>query len=135
MIFWISLAVLIIGIGLIILSYKIDSCDVGYIGTITIIIGILATLVLGTTTIIVNCNSQGTLIELQERYTAINTKITTEIYTDKFDINDKDIITEIYEYNKEVKYGKHYQKDFWIGIFVPNIYDELETIDYNVVEN
>lgn len=137
MILWISLVVLIIGIILIIiannLAYNMFE-KIIYIGGISLGIGIIATIVSVVTIIYVACNSQSTLIELQERYTAINTKISTEIYTDKLDINDKDIITEIYEYNKDVKYGKHYQKDFCIGIFVPNIYDELETIDYNVVE-
>lgn len=134
MLFWICLSVLGIGIGLRVLSDKIDSyiCDV--INSIVLTIGTITTLILSIAAIIINCNSQGKLIELQERYTAINTKISTEIYIDKLDINNKDIIDEIYEYNNDVKYGKYYQKDFWIGMFVPNIYDELEAIDYNVIK-
>ena len=134
MLFWISLAVLVLGIVIGIIGDIIDSEVITDIGIAGILIGFTASLIMIIFIIVNNCKSYSKLIELQERYTAINTKISTEIYTDKFDINDKDIVDEIYEYNKDVKYGKHYQKDFWIGIFVPNIYDELETIDYNVIE-
>lgn len=134
MLFWISLAVLVLGIVIGIIEDIIDSEVITDIGIAGIFIGFTASLIMIIFIIVNNCKSYSKLIELQERYNAINTKLSTEIYTDKFDINDKDIVDEIYEYNKDVRYGKHYQKDFWIGIFVPNIYDELETIDYNVIE-
>ena len=134
MLFWISLAVLVLGIVIGIIGDIIDSEVITDIGIAGIFIGFTTSLIMIIFIIVNNCKSYSKLIELQEKYNAINTKISTEIYTDKFDIDDKDIVDEIYEYNKDVKYGKHYQKNFWIGIFVPNIYDELETIDYNVIE-
>ena len=134
MLFWISLAVLVLGIVIGIIGDIIDSEVITDIGIAGILIGFTASLIMIIFIIVNNCKSYSKLIELQEKYNAINTKISTEIYTDKFDIDDKDIVDEIYEYNKDVKYGKHYQKNFWIGIFVPNIYDEIETIDYNVIK-
>ena len=48
--------------------------------------------------------------------------------------NDKDnpyLGVEIATYNKEVLWHQQYQKDFWIGPFIPNIYDDMKLIETN----
>ena len=41
------------------------------------------------------------------------------------------LIEDIVEWNKDIKFGKEFQHDKWIGIYVPNIYDDFEEIDVN----
>ena len=41
------------------------------------------------------------------------------------------IIEDIVEWNEDVKFGKEFQHDKWIGIYIPNIYDDFEEIDVN----
>jgi len=43
---------------------------------------------------------------------------------------NKEVIDEIQDWNENITYYKNIQKDFWVGIFVPNVYDQFETIDY-----
>lgn len=48
--------------------------------------------------------------------------------------NDKDnpyLGEKIAEYNEEIIWGKRYQEDFWIGPFIPNIYDDMKLIETN----
>ena len=41
------------------------------------------------------------------------------------------LIEDIIEWNKEIRFGKEFQHDKWIGIYIPNIYDDFEEIDVN----
>ena len=48
--------------------------------------------------------------------------------------NDKDnpyLGEKIAEYNEEILRGQRYQRDFWIGPFIPNIYDDMKLIEIN----
>ena len=48
--------------------------------------------------------------------------------------NDKDnpfLGEKIVEYNEEITWGQRYQRDFWIGPFIPNIYDDMKLIETN----
>lgn len=48
--------------------------------------------------------------------------------------NDKDnpyLGEKIAEYNEEILRGRRYQEDFWIGPFIPNIYDDMKLIEIN----
>lgn len=43
---------------------------------------------------------------------------------------DNPYITEnIIEWNKELIFNQKYQKDFWIGPYISNIYDDYKTIE------
>lgn len=60
---------------------------------------------------------EDTRIHLQEQY---------KVYT-----SDTSVVlaSDIAEYNAKIISGKKYQKNFWIGAFIPNIYDEFELIE------
>ena len=48
--------------------------------------------------------------------------------------NDKDnpyLGEKIAEYNEEILRGQRYQRDFWVGPFIPNIYDDMKLIEIN----
>lgn len=43
-------------------------------------------------------------------------------------VGHKELFNEIREWNKELAYNKKCERNFWIGIFVPNIYSDIEPL-------
>ena len=64
----------------------------------------------------------------KETYLALNYKIETEYRKNNYNQQTKETIDEIQEWNEYVAYHKNIQNDFWVGIFYPDIYDELKRI-------
>lgn len=68
--------------------------------------------------------------KLKETYNALTYKVESDACRDEFGLLNKEIIDEIQEWNEDITYSKNIQRNFWIGIFIPNVYDQFETIDY-----
>ena len=84
--------------------------------------------------LVCNCGAKGTLAAQREKYKAIIYKVETESYRDEFGVINKDYIDEIQSWNEGLAYDKAVQRNFWIGIFIPNIYDEFETIELDSIK-
>lgn len=146
MLFWLCLIVLIVGIGLVIVGkmewfdtrnknklrkflYKND-CTIKSFGWVTVVIsGIIMVIMI----FVFACAYIGVNAQVErnkERYNAITYKVESGACRDEFGLLNKEVIDEIQDWNEDVTYYKIFQKDFWVGIFVPNIYDQFETIDY-----
>lgn len=83
--------------------------------------------------IIISVNQIGNRASLesnQERYNALIYKVESDSYRDNLGLLNKEVIDEIREWNEDLAFSKSNQRDFWIGIFIPNIYDDFEKIDY-----
>lgn len=65
-----------------------------------------------------------------EIYNAIEYKVTSGACRDEFGLLSKEVIDEVQNWNKDVRYYQTMQNDFWVGIFYPNVFDQFETIDY-----
>lgn len=83
-------------------------------------------------TLINQFGAKGIEAELIQKYEALKYKIENESYRDEIGLRDKEVIDEIQAWNEDISYKKTVQKDFWIGVLYPNIYDQFETIDYNI---
>ena len=57
-------------------------------------------------------------------------KIESNSCRDEFGLLSKELIDEVQEWNQDVRYYQKIQRNFWVGIFYPNVYDEFETIDF-----
>lgn len=66
----------------------------------------------------------------KEIYEGIKYKVTSESCRDEFGLLSKEVVDEVQEWNKDVKYYQAIQDNFWVGIFYPNVFDQFETIDY-----
>lgn len=84
--------------------------------------------------IVSNCSAKGYLVANQEKYKSLIYKVETEEVRDEFGIINKEYIDEIQRWNEDVVKYKAMQRDFWIGIFYPNIFDEFETIDLEDIQ-
>lgn len=67
--------------------------------------------------------ASATKAEMRQEYKALVYKVNTESARDEFGVRNKDIIDEVQEWNTNLAFEKNAQRDFWVGIFVPNIYD------------
>ena len=70
----------------------------------------------------------------REQYKAITYKIESDACRDEFGLLNKEVIDEIQEWNKDVRFYQNIQNNFWLGIYYPNVFDEFETIDYESFE-
>lgn len=137
MLFWITIIVLLVGIGLWIYGKKTyfhnegNVCFVGFM--VSVIFGII-TLVMLVCIIANNFGLDAQIASHKARYEALTYKITADSYRDCFGILNKSVIDEVQDWNEDVVYYKNIQDDFWVGIFYQNIYDEFETIEYEKFE-
>lgn len=83
--------------------------------------------------IAVNAGGAGRYIALKKEYEALVCKARTEEARDEFGLLSKDYVDEIQEWNVSIASLKKLQRDFWIGIFYPNIYDDIDTIDLSEI--
>lgn len=141
MLFWTFVIILLVGIGLIIAGTREWSRDkhefLYYHDESILCTGIVAT-VISTLIIfgmlcvisITHISASADLAKYQETHKALTYKLESEACRDELGLLSKSVIDEIQDWNESIVRKKNFQKDFWIGIFYPNIYDEFETIDY-----
>lgn len=55
-------------------------------------------------------------------------------YDNDNDVGKKELIREIQDWNSDLAFYQSIQRDFWIGVFVPNIYDQFEFIELDKTE-
>lgn len=124
MLFWIFVILFIIGL----VITKTDCVE--YLGELLAVIGGIA-VVISLIIITLEYTTIDSCLEAnREIYKAITYKVESDACKDELGLLSKDVIDEIQEWNKDVRYYQNIQDNFWIGIFYPNVYDEFETIDY-----
>lgn len=80
--------------------------------------------------IISHSNVEARLEQRRETYDALIYKMESTTCRDEFGFFSKEVIDEVQEWNKDVRYYQTVQDDLWVGIFYPNVFDEFKTIDY-----
>lgn len=131
MLFWIFVAILIIGI-ICLIAYRNTSvddwCDI--LGMALTIIGIITLIV--SIIIIANnyCGIDGYIAKHQARHESLTYQYENDIYDNDNDLGKKELMNEIREWNEDLARYREIQDDFWIGIYVPNIFDQFDFIEY-----
>ena len=135
MIFWIFVIALVIGIILFALS---ENCSFFYswdlFAIVDICISIITVVVMGVIIAETHVTANGEKLANEQRYDSLIYKADTESIRDEFGIINKEYIDEVQAWNEDVVKYKEWQRDFWIGIFIPNIYDDFETIDLENIQ-
>lgn len=146
MLFWIPVMVLLLLLISVVITKSIkasiDTKPVLYLKKLNILhkintilsIVIIVVLILSAIVITNNWCLSADKVRLQETQSALIYKAKSQNIRDKFGITNKDYIDEVQKWNSDIKMYKALENDFWIGIFVPNIYSEFETIDYSDVK-
>ena len=79
---------------------------------------------------IMYCGLNGTVDQLYERERALTYKVESGACRDELGLLSKEVIDEVQAWNESLIRNKRLQDDIWLGIFVPDIYDQYELIDY-----
>lgn len=109
-------------------------CDVretlAFIFTIiSVITGIVAAIMI-IIAIIVNTGTEGKLESDKQLYNALVYQLENNLYENDNDIGKKELYSEVVSWNRYVAKGNKLQHDMWIGIFTPNIFDDLQLIEF-----
>ena len=124
MLFWIFVILIVIGV---IVICKFEEIDfIGAIMTATGILGFLASLIV---LIASYAGIDGKVERLQTRYETLVYQYENDIYDNDNDLGKRDLIEDIREWNEDLSAKQANQNDFWIGIFIPDIYDQFEYIE------
>lgn len=67
--------------------------------------------------------------KLQVTYESLTYQLENDLYDNDNDFGKKELYDQITKYNQDVFTGKRMQRNFWSGVFTPNIYDNLELIE------
>lgn len=96
----------------------------------------LCTLVVGVSLLVISAISFATnyigtdaaIAKWETHYESLTYQLENNLYDNDNDIGKKDLMDEIREWNEDLAYRKAIQRNFWVGIYYPNIYDNLEFI-------
>ena len=121
MIFWIVLAVLIIGI---VWYRKTD----GIPQLLMIVFGTAATIVALVGMFICYSSVDGYVRSNEMRYESLVYQYENGLYDKDNDFGKKELMSEIQKWNEDLASNKVMQDNLWFGIFIPNVYDQFEFI-------
>ena len=137
MILWISIAITIISVIVINISFNKfrDFWDV--IGSISIALAVLffiISVVLGVIAISASVGSESYLASMQEKRNALVYQLENDLYDNDNDLGKKELYSEIIEYNCDVAKGKIMQDNIWVYNLYADVYDDLELIEFDEEE-
>ena len=137
MILWISIAITIISVLVLIISLNKFSNFWDVINFISIALSILffiISAVLGVIAISASVGSESYLASMQEKRNALVYQLENDLYDNDNDIGKKELYSEIIEYNCDVAKGKIMQDNIWVYNLYPDVYDDLELIEFDEEE-
>lgn len=73
-------------------------------------------------------NLKGTLLKIHQRYESLTYQYENDIYNNDNDLGKRDLMDDIQKWNEDLAWYREAQNDFWIGVFIPDIYDQFEYI-------
>lgn len=76
-----------------------------------------------------NVGSDAKIAEYQARYDSLVYQYENDIYDNDNDLGKRDLMEDIEAWNTDLAYHKQIQRNFWVGIFYPNIYDYFDFIE------
>ena len=137
MILWISIAITIISVIVLIISFNKFSNLWDVITSISIVLTVLLFIisaVLGVIAISASVGSESYLASMQEKRNVLVYQLENDLYDNDNDIGKKELYSEIIEYNCDVAKGKIMQDNIWVYNLYPDVYDDLELIEFDEEE-
>ena len=127
MLFWIFIICLIVGI---ILGVVGDMMSDGllFTGVALTVIGVIAVIV-SVAVIAENHITENSKVDgYIQRYNSLVYQYENDLYENDNDVGKRELMADIEYWNADLAYRKKLQRNFWVGIYYPNIYDGFKFI-------
>ena len=129
MLFWMTIIVTILGIILYEILFEHDF-ELLYIISGVISLLAAAALLIEIAVLAVNYISvDGYIQKLNIRHDMLVYQYENDIYDNDNDLGKRELIEDIQKWNEDLASIKENQDNVWIGIFIPDIYDQFEFIE------
>ena len=128
MLFVIFAAILAIGVVVYKVSIYRDYDILTMIGISTSVVGCIAVVI---SIIVMLCSYTGVdgyIAASNARHDSLVYQYENDIYDNDNDLGKRELIKDIQNWNEDLARYKENQDNFWIGIYIPNIYDQFEFI-------
>lgn len=99
-----------------------------FTGTLLFAFGAMANLISCGVFLYENINVNAYIATMQTRYDMLVYQYENDIYDNDNDLGKRDLMVDIQEWNEDLSYYKNAQDNFWIGIYIPNVYDQFKFI-------
>ena len=122
MLFWLFLILTVIGA----ITYMIYDSDASVLALITGAVGMVISIAILSANYL---GLEGTIAEYKEHYNTIMFEVENKLYDDDVTtVSRRELVKEIQKWNCDLAKRKAIQHNFWIGIYIPDIYDDFEFI-------
>lgn len=127
MLFWLILIALFIGITVI--AVTDDYSWWNLVGGTFFAIGLLGTAVSLIFFALNYCSIDANIARNQKLYEMLVYQFENDIYENDNDIGKIELMEKITDWNTDLAANRELQDNFWVGIYLPDIYDQFEFID------
>ena len=125
MLFLIFLTLLLVGVAMLFIAsddYILMSAGIFAIGFLSVI-----------ASVVVFCVNyigiDGNVERNQVRYDSLMYQYENCLYDNDNDVGKKELMSEIQSWNEDLAWHKTMQRDPWIGIYIPDVYDQFDFIE------
>lgn len=122
MVFWIAI---ILTVAAIVLGYFFDVAVWPVVG----LFSGAASMIMFVFIIINNVAPDAKIAEYQAHYDSLVYQYENDIYDNDNDLGKRDLMEDIEAWNTDLAYRKKVQRNYWVGIFYPNIYDDFDFVE------
>ena len=129
MLFWMTIIIMILGLLLFEILFEHDF-ELSYIISGVISLFAACALFIEIAVLAVNyIGVDGYVQRMNTRYDMLVYQYENDIYDNDNDLGKRELIEDIQNWNEDLASRKENQDDVWIGIFIPDIYDQFEFIE------
>lgn len=126
MLFFIFVAIFVIGLLATIFTDEWSDLHLAALCTLGVGVSLLVISAIGFATSYIGTDAS--IAKWETQYESLTYQLENNLYDNDNDIGKKELMDEIREWNGNLAYHKAIQRNFWVGIYYPNIYDNLEFI-------
>lgn len=101
----------------------------GFFSIIMSVICAITIIVMIFVAIINNIGTTGLIASNEQRYESLVYQLENDLYDNDNDLGKKELYNQIQNWNEDLANGKQMQRDIWVGMFYPNIYDDFTYIE------
>ena len=99
------------------------------LGFVVTVIGVVAVLTSLCVMIGNNIEADANVAGYKMRYESLVYQYENELYDNDNDVGKRELMADIEWWNSDLANRKAKQNNFWVGIYIPDIYDEFEFIE------